>query len=364
MHKKHFFWLMPSLIFLLSAFCIEVYLRAQETQIINAKQSGLFLLESNPEFLIQHTPKGKRLIPGAQVLIKNHNLGHRDIPIRINSLGFRGEEIPSTKENEFRILLLGDSITWGDYLFEDELFHSSLSGLKHPQDKKIRIINAGVGDIGIEEMVDIYLEQYEAVQPDLVILNLYLNDARPPWGFPQEIAQRGWLRKNIRLAEFIYKRIRLYSWIEEKGAERFAWTALQSTLNWKENQKDFQTLVDAAQYDWGAGWSPSSIKVITPLVERIKEHTLQQDTPLAITILPVAYQVHAEFLNDTPQQLLKKMAQTLKIPALDFLPSLRIHKAKKLYYDQCHPTPEGNAFMATVLNPFVEELIKEQTNPH
>ena len=359
MNTKHFFWIVPSLIFLLSAFCAEIYLRAQETQIISEKQSGRFLLESNPEFLIQHTPKGKRLIPNAEVVIKNHNLGHRDIPIRINKLGLRGPQVPAQKDNEFRILVLGDSITWGDYLFEKELFHASLETIQHPQNKPIRVINAGVGDIGMQEITDIYFEQYDAIQPDLVLINLYLNDARPPWGFPQEIAQRGWLRRNIRLAEFIYKRIRLYQWVKEEGAERFAWTSLQSKINWKHNKEDFETLIQAAQYDWGAGWEKESIDTIRPFLQKIHTHTKQNHIPIAMTILPVAYQVYAEQIHDQPQDLLKALAQEENIPALDFLPFMRKHQDQRLYYDQCHPNPQGNELMAQELNPFVEKLLQE-----
>ena len=359
MNRKYFFWIVPSLIFLLSAFCAEIYLRAQETQIINEKQSGRFLLESNPEFLIQHTPKGKRLIPNAEVVIKNHNLGHRDIPIRINKLGLRGPQIPDTKGDEYRILVLGDSITWGDYLFENELFHASLSTIQHPKGKAIRVINAGVGDIGMHEITDIYFEQYHAIQPDFVLINLYLNDARPPWGFPQEISQRGWLRRNIRLAEFIYKRIRLYQWIKEEGAERFAWTSLQSKLNWKHNKDDFQTLVQAAQYDWGAGWEQESIDTIRPFITKIRNHTEQNDIPIAMTILPVAYQVYSEETHPTPQNLLKTLAQEENIPVLDFLPLMRKHNDKRLYYDQCHPNPQGNEIMAQELNSFVELLLQK-----
>ena len=359
MNKKHFFWLVPSLIFLLSAFCAELYLRAQETQVINAKQRGRFLLESNPEFLIQHTPKGKRLIPQAEVVIKNHHLGHRDIPIRINKLGVRGPEIPTEKGDEYRILVLGDSITWGDYLLEEELFHAPLANIEHPQNKPIRIINAGVGDIGMQEITDIYFEHYESMQPDFILLNLYLNDARPPWGFPQEISQRGWWRRNIRLAEFIYKRIRLYQWLEEKGAQRFAWTQLQSTLNWKHDDRDFQTLVQAAQYDWGAGWNQESIETIRPLLKKIHSHTQEKSIPLIITILPVAYQVHAESIHDTPQKMLQTLAHEYSIPVLDFLIPLREHAHKRLYYDQCHPNPEGNHIMAEILTPFVEDIIQK-----
>ena len=45
------------------------------------------------------------------------------IKIKINSLGFRDSEISANKKsNEMRILVLGDSITWGDYLQANEVY--------------------------------------------------------------------------------------------------------------------------------------------------------------------------------------------------------------------------------------------------
>src|SRR5206468_12891350 len=84
---------------------------------------GVRWVEHNPAFLVLETPRGRRLIPGADVVIRNHALSHRDIPMRIDSAGFRGPEVPASKDaGEVRLLVLGDSITWGDYLLENETY--------------------------------------------------------------------------------------------------------------------------------------------------------------------------------------------------------------------------------------------------
>ncbi len=56
----------------------------------------------------------------AHVLLRNHGLSHRDIPLRTNELGFRNP--PLGDKSRPRVLFLGDSITMADYLYEEETF--------------------------------------------------------------------------------------------------------------------------------------------------------------------------------------------------------------------------------------------------
>jgi hypothetical protein len=57
------------------------------------------------------------------VVIKNHWLSGRDIPVRINARGFRGDDVAAEPTRGVpRILMLGDSITWGDYVRDEETY--------------------------------------------------------------------------------------------------------------------------------------------------------------------------------------------------------------------------------------------------
>ena len=115
-----------TLLFLFSAVVLilllafELYLRFSETHIV--KQESAFA-ESDAELLVVYTSKGRRLVPNARLLIKNHRISGRDIVMETNSLGFRNEKVPEVKPaDELRILVLGDSITWGSYLQAEETY--------------------------------------------------------------------------------------------------------------------------------------------------------------------------------------------------------------------------------------------------
>jgi hypothetical protein len=71
----------------LALLCVlEDWVRAHSTRVVAARASGPFI-ESDPNLLVNYTPRGRRLIPGSPVRILKHRLSGRDIDMQINSLG-------------------------------------------------------------------------------------------------------------------------------------------------------------------------------------------------------------------------------------------------------------------------------------
>ncbi len=86
--------------------------------------------------------------------------------ITTNSLGFRGSaEIPATKQR-YRILLIGDSFTFGDEVGDSETFGAYLQQLL----PSVEIVNAGVPGYGHDQMLLLLNDEGKKLQPDLVIL--------------------------------------------------------------------------------------------------------------------------------------------------------------------------------------------------
>jgi lysophospholipase L1-like esterase len=361
---KSAFW--PCIFLLLILLGAEIYLRQVETHIINQKEGYarcISQLESNPDRLIKYTPRGRRLIPNTNVIIKNHQTSGRDIMIRVNSLGFRGPEISKGKLlNQYRILVLGDSITWGDALPEYETYvkriEESLSGLI--TSRPIEVVNGGVGDIGTKEEVDILEEQGLQIHPDLVLVEFYLNDSRPPWGFPGEISSRGLLRRYSVLAETIYRSMMLRKWIKDKGEYRFLWIKLQKELDWQHDQISLAMLIKSAQYDWGAAWVPESWEIIDRQFTRLEALSKEKHFKVAIINFPVSFQVLAKYLNDFPQKTAQKLAQEHGFYYFDLLIPLREHAQEDLFYDQCHPKPPASALIGKLIADFLNKEVLQE----
>ncbi len=331
----------------------EWYMRSTQTRIV---EDGSDV--HDPLAVIQYTTKGRRLVPGARVTIRNHYLSNRDVPMRINQLGFRDDELQSPKPaNEWRALMLGDSITWGDYIPADEVFvevAEKVMNLAANSSKRFQLINAGVGDIGIIEQIGILVEKGIAAEPDVVVLGFYLNDSRPPWGFAQELGARGWIRQKSALIDTIYRKLKLASFIQQKGRDRFEWVNRLDQLDWRTKRADFDQLVQLAQYDWGAAWQESSWPVVEENVERLAELSRKHHFEIAGVVFPVSYQVYSVFVDDQPQQRFVQLMKQYDAPVLDLLPLLRNHNFVELMYDNCHPNTYANDKIGNALARFLQ----------
>ena len=91
--------------------------------------------------------------------------------VRVNNVGFRDRDVPQ-KSDKFRIAVVGDSFTWGQGVEEQDRF-SNLIG--QALGAGYEVFNFGRPGDNMPEHLDV-LTQALAVQPDFVLLQLYIND--------------------------------------------------------------------------------------------------------------------------------------------------------------------------------------------
>jgi len=97
---------------------------------------------------------------------------HRPPPdIRTNSLGFREREIPPTSDR-YRIVVVGDSFTWGQGVDERDRFSDLIGDALGP---RYEVFNFGRPGDNMPEHLEV-LAQALRVSPDFVLLQLYIND--------------------------------------------------------------------------------------------------------------------------------------------------------------------------------------------
>lgn len=137
-------------------------------------------------------------------------VGRSQVPIRTNSLGLRSAEVAEPKPADlFRILALGDSVTFGWGLRGEDAYPSQLASLLatlRPQ-QQFEVINAGVSGYGPWQEA-LWLEQVgQELQPDVVVVQAHLNDAADDlWGaLGQGAGQQGWLAQHSLLARLVQR---------------------------------------------------------------------------------------------------------------------------------------------------------------
>jgi len=95
---------------------------------------------------------------------------------RINSLGLRGDELGEAGSFEKRILILGDSMTFGHGVSHGEPYPSVLEDTFRTEQREIEVVNAGVKGYGTDHSLLLFSKRLRSLQPDLVILAVYPND--------------------------------------------------------------------------------------------------------------------------------------------------------------------------------------------
>lgn len=97
--------------------------------------------------------------------------------VRIDSLGYRGAGFPVHKRpGELRILAIGDSFTYGDFVDNDSTFPAVLQrSLAASCKRPVTVINAGVGGSTITTAIHM-LERAWKLSPDVVLLTFVEND--------------------------------------------------------------------------------------------------------------------------------------------------------------------------------------------
>ena len=123
------------------------------------------------EFVFDQRPKlfGDMKLNRNEIKLINPTMPYRVIT---NSQGLRMEynlEFPKQKQ---RILILGDSVTFGPYLDNHHVYPNLLD--KKYQRKEI--INAGKAGYTITDETSLFLERAKYVEPDIVILQVLDND--------------------------------------------------------------------------------------------------------------------------------------------------------------------------------------------
>jgi lysophospholipase L1-like esterase len=122
----------------------------------------------DPELPFVHRPHGRAHIMGADVAI--------------NGAGLRDDrELAPREPSTTRIMMLGDSVTFGFGVAQHETTAAQLEARLNadPNGRRFEVLNAGVGNYNTAMEVAAYLTHGRALEPDIVLLNFFVNDAEP-----------------------------------------------------------------------------------------------------------------------------------------------------------------------------------------
>jgi lysophospholipase L1-like esterase len=140
----------------------------------------LYQVYSKPEAFWKYDPvRGWALQPNTE----GEFVGPRPFPIafralvHINSLGFRGGELPTPSKTGHRILLLGDSQAAGFEVPENHTYAAIVEQqVTRDLGVPVQVVNAAVRGYGTDQAYLLYRNQGRALHPDVVVYHATAND--------------------------------------------------------------------------------------------------------------------------------------------------------------------------------------------
>jgi lysophospholipase L1-like esterase len=265
---------------------------------------------------------------------------------KINALGLRGQDFATEKPADTsRILFVGDSFTFGEGVQDDEPFASVLQQrLRSEVDKderRYQVINAGVSGYNTKDEVLYLRTKWLDLEPDMVVLVFYLNDAYDDHRFAALItgSAEGELGRELRFES----RSRLLQFVTDRV---FRWQVGRRVTAIYQGQ--FFEDPEIGGHDWEA-----SKKSLRDAAELMRE----RDIRFAVVIFPELHALDDSHAFKNIYQRVSAYTESLGIPTLNLFPVFEGRSAPELWVHVTdhHPNAEAHRIAADAIWSFLHE---------
>lgn len=267
------------------------------------------------------------------------------VEIRINSRGLRDNEHDLSKDKRFRILALGDSVTFGSGVsFEDTYLHK-LENKFNENDFNVEIIKAGINSYEFEQEFKFLFEEGFDYDPGLILVGIVLNDAGSVnisavsenlFSKEEQSIQRfkSFVR-SCRFCDFLYTSFKYFVLLRGKDYDSYYFDHVYSKWegeSWDYTQEQMKDMIKEAK---------------------------KRDIEVVLVVFPYVQQFsHSDKKWDNkPQKTLESFSDKQGIYFLDLLPFFDREDYSDFYLrnDAVHFNPDGHEVVSEVLYDFFVE---------
>jgi lysophospholipase L1-like esterase len=305
--------------------------------------------------------------------------GYSSPIVHTNSFGLRSPEVAVPKPaGTFRILLLGDSFTFGFRVRDDEVFARRLEERLRIADgfSSVEVVNAGVlSYCPLLEYLQ-YRHHLHILEPDLVVLNFDMSDVQDHLDYSRDavVSNDGVplfvTEPSLRKSASAMPDLLSFQWVARhvNAAKR----RVESTVEGVPFARDLD------RYAWTLDHGPdldrevqSTLAPIADLSGLLQHHSI----PLVLATYPQPWQVSADatplppireqygigmntvHLNDRPFRKLETFAAEHRIPFVNATKAFRQdpQPASLFLASDFHFSPRGHELYAEVLARYVSE---------
>jgi lysophospholipase L1-like esterase len=289
----------------------------------------------------------------------------------INLQGLRDREYVIPKEkNTVRLLMLGDSVTYGFLIPGDKAYPKQLEQRLKRYDKAVEVINAGVTAYTAYNEWQYYLHRGRVFEPDIVVVALVMNDVVDPelhWNYTKQtnlqipveaIPNPDYHRQHIQpiLEARKERALRVERFIRFRGYE--IWSRLSGGTDQvdEDGWPTFITGEDSVSIKVWLDYDSPEWQWLRGVYDRLNQAVMDDGARLIVVVFPLAYQLPADYPY-FPQELIQRYCQERGLGCLDLLPSFRKHQAEELYLDNdvWHLSERGHQLVAEELARYLVE---------
>lgn len=263
-----------------------------------------------------------------------------------NSRGMRGREIePAENPDTFRVLFLGDSVTFGVGVEDEEVFpvlvEKRLNGIRPTGAGVHEAVNLSAPGYNLHQAVALLEEQIDLWRPDFVALTVGPNDAEPQFSVPAHP------RHSLRDARL---------WFLER---------VRSSLNDLFHGGDERFRRKRLQYDadWLSGWTDGSPKrrharrAFTRIAELCGDRGIPLMSMYVNTCDPTLLDDGYAMVRET----LDTWAREENIPHVDLFKKQSEHDFRDLWINgDAHPNAFGHQIIADSWSKVIEARLRAE----
>ncbi len=262
----------------------------------------------------EHMPNTRAHLMGVDVVINNDGLRNADTELN---------KAAGTK----RILMLGDSITFGWGVPSDQTMSSVMEDMiEAVRGGPVDVINAGVGNYNTSMEVAYFLHKGRLYEPDVVVLNYFINDAEPTPVY----GNTSWIARHS------------YAYAVVGGA----WDGLRRQLLGDADWREYYSGLYAPD---ATGWRATKTSIAA-----LADYCRQHDIKLIVANIPELRElVDYPFAGITRE--VEKVVEDVGVEFVDLMPAVAGKPARTLWVTEPDPHPNSSAhnLMGTYLSDYV-----------
>ncbi len=273
---------------------------------------------------------------------------YQDKNIVVNSFGLRDSEKNYSKNVELRILGLGDSVTFGSGVNNNETYLYILQKYLEEEKLSAETINAGVSGYELSQEYNFYKKEGYKYHADIVTLGIVLNDINEP---------------NISLIKMNMKVFGYHDRPQDKVSTKIIKNICQSCVFFYSLINNYNQIYFREIY---SKWSEKkAYNLFKSRIIELNNNLTEENKKLVLIVFPYTQQFANGYnLGKYPQEKIKDIADEENITLIDLLPYLDVEDYEKyyLYGDNLHLNEEGNKLVAQVISKKIVTLIDNHTS--